>query len=57
MNTLNKVRRILVAFLLHRTSVNARRPEKIHEYAFTYFPDPVLGEWYGYLHNSHSLIE
>ncbi len=23
--------------------------EKIHDYTFTHFPDPEVGEWYGYL--------
>ncbi|MDP2982240.1 MAG: AGE family epimerase/isomerase [Candidatus Latescibacter sp.] len=24
--------------------------DRVHEYSFTHFPDPVHGEWFGYLH-------
>jgi len=29
--------------------------EKVHEWAFSHFPDPEYGEWFGYLHRDGSL--
>lgn len=29
--------------------------EKVHAWAFKYFPDPEFGEWYGYLHRDGSV--
>lgn len=29
--------------------------DKVHEYSFTHHPDPVYGEWFGYLHRDGSV--
>ncbi|MBN1349864.1 AGE family epimerase/isomerase [candidate division KSB1 bacterium] len=49
----------LVAFALAHAltgkSVFEQWYEKIHDYAWTHFPDPEYGEWYGYL-NRHGEV-
>ena len=29
--------------------------EKVHEWSFNHFPDPIYGEWYGYLHRDGTI--
>ena len=30
---------------------------KAHEYAYSHFPDPEFGEWYGYLHRDGTVAQ
>jgi N-acylglucosamine 2-epimerase len=40
----------LLAWRLTGDTKYARWHQQIHDWAFTHFPDPDYGEWYGYLH-------
>ena len=40
----------LLAWQLTGDAKYARWHESVHNWAYTHFPDPVHGEWYGYLH-------
>ena len=31
--------------------------QQVHDWSFRYFPDPVHGEWFGYLHRDGSLSQ
>ncbi|HOV94123.1 MAG TPA: AGE family epimerase/isomerase [Spirochaetales bacterium] len=49
----------LIATLMAYTYTGDRRWERwfelIHEYTFSHFPDPIYGEWFGYLHRDGSV--
>jgi N-acylglucosamine 2-epimerase len=40
----------LLAYELTANSKYARWHKMLHEWAYAHFPDPVYGEWFGYLH-------
>jgi N-acylglucosamine 2-epimerase len=40
----------LLAYWLTGEEQYARWHERVHEWAYAHFPDPVHGEWFGYLH-------
>jgi N-acylglucosamine 2-epimerase len=42
----------LLAFSESRVEADWQRFLQVHEYTFSHFPDPVHGEWYGYLDRS-----
>ncbi len=45
----------LYAYLLTGDEKYSKMHQKIHDWAYKYFPDPEFGEWYGYLHRDGSL--
>ncbi len=45
----------LMAYVLTKDRRWERWFETIHEYTFSHFPDPVYGEWFGYLHRDGSI--
>lgn len=40
----------LLAYLLTGDEKYARWHQMVHDWSYTYFPDPEYGEWFGYLH-------
>lgn len=46
---------LLLAHHLTGDSFYAEWYERVHEWAFTHFPDPKHGEWFGYLHRDGSV--
>ncbi len=45
----------LLAYRLTGDEKYARMHTQMHEWAFSHFPDPEYGEWYGFLHRDGSL--
>ncbi|NLX53673.1 MAG: N-acylglucosamine 2-epimerase [Planctomycetaceae bacterium] len=45
----------LLAWLLTGDPKYARWHEQVHDWAYAHFPDPVHGEWFGYLHRDGSV--
>ncbi|MEO8167151.1 MAG: AGE family epimerase/isomerase, partial [bacterium] len=45
----------LMAFAVTKNQKYAALHDRVHDWAYRYFPDPVHGEWFGYLHNDGSL--
>jgi N-acylglucosamine 2-epimerase len=41
---------LLLAYNLTEDEKYLNWYEKVHEWAFSHFPDPIHGEWFGYLH-------
>jgi len=46
---------LLLAYYLTGEEKYAEWYEKVHAWAFSHFPDPEYGEWFGYLHRDGSL--
>lgn len=49
---------IIATLLAHQLTGDAeyeRWHERVHDWAYAHFPDPVHGEWFGYLHRDGSL--
>lgn len=40
----------LLAYQMTGDEKYAQRHQRIHDWAYSHFPDPEYGEWYGYLH-------
>ena len=40
----------LLAYQLTGNEKYAQRHQLVHDWTYAHFPDPVFGEWYGYLH-------
>jgi len=47
----------LLAYLLTGHVRYAEMHRKVHAYAYEKFPDPVYGEWYGYLHRDGRIAQ
>jgi N-acylglucosamine 2-epimerase len=45
----------VLAYQLTGDEQFARWHERVHEWAYAHFPDPVHGEWFGYLHRDGSV--
>ena len=45
----------LLAWQLTGEAKYARWHQQVHDWAYTHFPDPVYGEWFGYLHRDGSV--
>jgi N-acylglucosamine 2-epimerase len=45
----------LLAYQITRDEKYARWHSMVHEWAYAHFPDPLYGEWYGYLHRDGSV--
>ena len=45
----------LLAWQLTGDPKYARWHEQVHDWAYAHFPDPVYGEWFGYLHRDGSV--
>ena len=45
----------LLAYQLTGEEKYARWHRAVHDWAYAHFPDPVYGEWYGYLHRDGSV--
>jgi N-acylglucosamine 2-epimerase len=49
---------IIATLLAHQLTGDAeyeRWHERVHGWAYAHFPDPVHGEWFGYLHRDGSV--
>jgi N-acylglucosamine 2-epimerase len=46
---------LLLAHHLSGDSLYEQWYERVHEWSFSHFPDPQLGEWFGYLHRDGSV--
>ena len=47
----------LYAYLATREEKYLDMHRKAHEYAYSHFPDPEYGEWYGYLHRDGTVAQ
>ena len=47
----------LLAYLMTGEEKYANWHRQVHEYAYSHFPDPVHGEWFGYLHRDGSIAQ
>lgn len=47
---------LLLAYRITGQTWLAEWYEKVHDFAFTHFPDATHGEWYGYLHRDGSVL-
>lgn len=45
----------LLAWIMSGEKKYELRHEQVHEWAYSHFPDPEFGEWFGYLHRDGSL--
>lgn len=45
----------LLAYLLTADAKYARWHQAVHDWAYSHFPDPLHGEWFGYLHRDGSV--
>ena len=45
----------LLAYQLTRDEEYARWHRRVHDWAYAHFPDPLHGEWFGYLHRDGSV--
>jgi N-acylglucosamine 2-epimerase len=46
---------LLLAYQQTKDDVYADWYERVHSWSFSHFPDPMHGEWFGYLHRDGSM--
>ncbi|MBV6429637.1 MAG: Cellobiose 2-epimerase [Haliscomenobacter sp.] len=47
----------LLAYLMTGEEKYAAWHKQVHEYSYSHFPDPVHGEWFGYLHRDGTVAQ